>query len=736
MAKPTHLPNTTLLTERGDLGELMVAGIQRYLLRATEQSLDKRQRHWCRDTSSSSAYVESVAANRQRLAQLIGAQDQRSAPELSYLTDKPIAHSPHYDIHPVRWRTFARLDAEGLLLQPIGRVRAHVVALPDADQSPEQVAGLAKGDANPFAARLAQNGCRVLIPQLTDRACTHSGLAGIRMTNQPHREYIYRAAFELGRHLIGFEVQKALAAVDCFGREPVGVIGHGEGGLVALLAAALDQRIQAAAVSGYFQSRQSLWREPIYRNIFGLLTEFGDAEIASLIAPRSLSIEACPQPEIDGPPEASEGRTGAAPGHIITPPTAQVADEFKRAQKMVGKQGQQFAFTHSVSPCGNPFLRSFLRSLGIRRLQPSAPGPDPLRRLPDAAQRRQRQFSQFVDYTQDLLAQAEFKRQDFWTKADFTSSQTWAKSSQRYRRYLHNEVIGRLPAPRMAPDPRSRQIFNEKKYRGYEVTLDIYRDVFAYGILLLPKGIHKGERRPVVVCQHGLEGRPQDLADPTIDNPAYHRYACRLAELGYIVFAPQNPYINKDHFRRLQRLTNPLKLSLFSFITRQHQCILQWLSDLACVDGQRIAFYGLSYGGKTAMRVPALLEEYCLSICSADFNEWIWKNASARHKHSYLLTGEYEIPEFDLGNTFNYAEMSWLICPRPFMVERGHHDGVAPDEWVAYEYARTYRRYLELGLADMTEIDFFDGPHTIKGEATFRFLQQHLNWPRNTNSED
>ncbi len=86
MAKPTHLPNTTLLTERGDLGELMVAGIQRYLLRATEQSLDKRQRHWCRDTSSSSAYVESVAANRQRLAKLIGAQDPRSAPELSYLT--------------------------------------------------------------------------------------------------------------------------------------------------------------------------------------------------------------------------------------------------------------------------------------------------------------------------------------------------------------------------------------------------------------------------------------------------------------------------------------------------------------------------------------------------------------------------------------------------------------------------------------------------------------------------
>jgi hypothetical protein len=129
------------------------------------------------------------------------------------------------------------------------------------------------------------------------------------------------------------------------------------------------------------------------------------------------------------------------------------------------------------------------------------------------------------------------------------------------------------------------------------------------------------------------------------------------------------------------------------------------------------------------LRVPALLEQYCLSICSADYNEWVWKNVSNRHSYSYLFTGEYEMFEFDLGNTFNYAELSWLICPRPFMVERGHHDGVAPDEWVAYEYAKTRRRYVLLGLGDRTEIEFFDGPHTIHGEGTFAFLHRHLRWP-------
>jgi len=126
------------------------------------------------------------------------------------------------------------------------------------------------------------------------------------------------------------------------------------------------------------------------------------------------------------------------------------------------------------------------------------------------------------------------------------------------------------------------------------------------------------------------------------------------------------------------------------------------------------------------MRVPALLDRYALSICSADFNEWIVKNATYHSGYSYIFTGEYEMPEFDLGNTFNYAEMAALIAPRPFMVERGHHDGVAPDEWVAHEYAIVRRAYVGLGIGDRTEIEFFDSGHEINGQGTFAFLKRHL----------
>src|SRR5436305_1083404 len=117
----------------------------------------------------------------------------------------------------------------------------------------------------PGPRRLAERGCRVVVPTLIDRCDTFSGNPAVRMTNQPHREFLYRGAFEMGRHVIGYEVQKVLAAVDWLAGLPgagtarrIGVTGYGEGGLLAFYSAALDTRIDAALVSGYFQPREAV----------------------------------------------------------------------------------------------------------------------------------------------------------------------------------------------------------------------------------------------------------------------------------------------------------------------------------------------------------------------------------------------------------------------------------------------------------------------------------------------
>jgi dienelactone hydrolase len=125
--------------------------------------------------------------------------------------------------------------------------------------------------------------------------------------------------------------------------------------------------------------------------------------------------------------------------------------------------------------------------------------------------------------------------------------------------------------------------------------LDVWTHLTASGILLVPKDIKPGERRPVVVCQTGLEGRPIDASDPKIDSHAYHHFAASLADDGFVVYSPQNPFIGHDNFRVLQRMGHPLKLALFSFVLGQNEQSLNWLTTQPFVDPDRIGFYGLSY---------------------------------------------------------------------------------------------------------------------------------------------
>ena len=268
LAAQTPLPGTAPLTGQGDFAAQMVDGINDYMVRLASGSPGTRAALWKRDYSSVRNYERSIAPNRERLKKIIGAVDQRVplvSMELVATLSTPalVANGQGYKVYAVRWAVMEGVTAEGLLLDPDRPPVARVVAIGDADWTPEMLAGMAPGvePAAQFARRLAESGCQVIVPTLIDRTDTWSGIPGIKMTNQPHREWIYRMAYEVGRHIIGYEVQKVLAAVDWFTREnlshstPIGVVGYGEGGLLAFYSAALDPRIRAAAVSGYFQAR-------------------------------------------------------------------------------------------------------------------------------------------------------------------------------------------------------------------------------------------------------------------------------------------------------------------------------------------------------------------------------------------------------------------------------------------------------------------------------------------------
>lgn len=738
------LPGTEPLNWDGDLADRMMVGLHKSIEARIATAIERRDFLWHRDANSPEAYEKSIAPNRQRLRKLIGLVDQRVAAHLERIAedDQPamLLERPNGRVFRVRWTVLDGVTAEGLLIEPLQAPVAHVIVLPDAGQTPEELALGQRFVWDLVAARV-----QVMIPVLIDRTDRWSGNDKVAFTNQPHREWIWRQAYHMGRHIIGFEVQKVLAAADWiesrYGQgTKIGVAGYGEGGLLSLYSAAIDTRLQACLVSGYFESRTRPWEEPIYRHVWALTREFGDAELGVMVAPRSLIVEYSPHPRVDGPPPAVAGhRNSAAVGKITTPAWEAVNGEFQRMNQLVPGGFQQRTLLSNkanpnqpLEPFSGQAAASMLKALGVSGSLNTGVilvGRTSEIKL-DAAARQQRQVVELERFVQRLVRESDSIREKYFPIATLSqprSAESFAESVEKYRDYFRDEILGRFEDRLLPPNPRSRQVYERETWTGYDVVLDVHSDVFAWGVLLLPKDMKPGEKRPVVVCQHGRNGVPKMLIEG--DDKAYHGYAAKLADLGYIVFVPHNPYRGEDKYRLLSRKANSVKASLFSFILSQHQQILNWLGSLPEVDSKRIAFYGLSYGGETAVRIPPLLDGYCLSICSADFNDWARKIASTDAKYSFMFTVEWEMPYFDMGSTYNYSEMVALLAPRPFMVERGHGDGVAPDEWVAYEYAKVRRLYDALRIGDRTEIEVFDGLHEINGKGTFRFLETHLNWP-------
>jgi hypothetical protein len=235
------LAGTKPLTRDGDLAAQMVEGIDKYLMRELAGSVEHRMEHWKPDYSSQEAYQKSIKPNRDRLRKMLGVVEKRVPfSDLEYVssTKHPalVAETANYKVYAVRWPVLPGVEGDGLLLEPKGKFTSCVVAIPDADWTPEMFVGLAPGVPKEaqYPRRLAENGCRVLIPTIIDRKDTYSGNPSLqKQTNQPGREFIYRMAYEMGRHIIGYEVQKILAAVDWFAQQKddpgIDVVGHGEG---------------------------------------------------------------------------------------------------------------------------------------------------------------------------------------------------------------------------------------------------------------------------------------------------------------------------------------------------------------------------------------------------------------------------------------------------------------------------------------------------------------------------
>src|SRR5688572_20211090 len=133
------LPGTQPLTQEGDFADRMLTGMDQWLLRELAASPTSRDKH-----------VTPIEEKRKRFAKIVGVVDKRipfEAPTLDAILTQPalIAETKAYKVWAIRWPVLDGLDGEGLLLEPTQTPVARVVALPDADWTPEMLVGLAPG---------------------------------------------------------------------------------------------------------------------------------------------------------------------------------------------------------------------------------------------------------------------------------------------------------------------------------------------------------------------------------------------------------------------------------------------------------------------------------------------------------------------------------------------------------------------------------------------------------------
>ncbi|MBI3693659.1 MAG: carboxypeptidase regulatory-like domain-containing protein [Acidobacteria bacterium] len=278
--------------------------IEKYYDRLIAESEARRPSKWNRDFSSLDRYLASVEPHRKRFIEMMGGFPGEKTP-LNPRREL-VGESDVYRTERVWLDALPGVQVYGMLLTPKrpgpggtprGAPRPALITQHGMGGSPAMTAGVSERDdyMRRFGAQAAERGYVVFAPYIVSDASQRSRL--------------HRKAISVGTTLQILEQWKMVRVTDFLTSLPevdparIGFYGISWGGRTTLYAAAIDTRLAAVAVSGYFnQTTKKQFERSTYSTAYidtpeeyafftNLITEFSDADLASLVAPRPLFIE-------------------------------------------------------------------------------------------------------------------------------------------------------------------------------------------------------------------------------------------------------------------------------------------------------------------------------------------------------------------------------------------------------------------------------------------------------------
>ncbi len=689
---------------------------EHYYLGQIAKSPAERERVWRDvDYSSPPAYQASVARHREHLVKMLGVTD---------------LHPTEYDRVPLE-RDSVQVEDVTVWLQPDfsaralvfapsgGALRGAVIAIPDANQTAQEFARTIEGETpEPWMQNLLQHNIAVAVPFLVERTddcplCKQLGLFG---GPKDERHILEELGFIVGRSMTGLDVQQVLAVRDfltsqmTIDRRRVELLGTGQGGMTAFYAAAADPDFSGVSVVNYFETRENSWSEPVDRMLYGQMNEFGDAEVAALVAPRPLDIAYTPAGQLA---------------------SADVEAEAARAKKYYDGLKQQNNLTIMPEPDGRELedlaKRIVARLGGAGESRAVAITAQFARK--DAGEMSNDRFLQLHSYLQRLDEESDQVRDKRWQLLSTPPAQR-AERAEDLRKDLAR-LMGVIPDDGTPLNPRTKLIRVTDRYMAYDVLLGVVNGVEAYGQLLVPRNAQA--RMPAVVCQHGYGGSPINITGvnlfPWETAQVYWEFGRALADRGYVVFAPYitTPLaVAEVSAPNLIRLAAALGMMRTSLEEKKLHKIVDFLQSLPVVDASRIGYYGLSYGGYASIWMPPLEPRLRFTAISGHFNDWRAKITNEELPTSYLRHPDLDFYNWDVLDRFTHVELIAAMYPRPVCVEFAERDSTTTPEWhrKAWDQVVAYAKAWD--ISDQIARIHFDGIHEIHGDATLDFIRRWL----------
>jgi dienelactone hydrolase len=716
------LDGTAPFKRPDDITERQYLQIYEYFLREIAATPARRDKSWHPDYSSITAYRQSLVGHRENLRKMLGLVEAHAGkPEITRIETNEALH-----VEDVSIPLDQGFGVRALLFLPQSkRPQPAIIAIPPATETREQFVGVAEGmTPASWLTTLLRRGVAVSIPLMVERRgdcplCM--ALRGIPPNFAPkdRRMILYRLGFIVGRTLVGLEVEQVMALRQFLASQAeidadrISVLGEGQGGMTALYAAAVDERLRSATVVDYFQQRERCWTEPADRTLYGQLNEFGDAEVAALIAPRPLIVQRTPYSPV---------------------PDASALEELVRARRFyrgLGKSENLIAVQENSEEglrTSALFTTDILGAKNENRGELTITFRAPQDRIEKA---RNEHFEGFHDYLRRLDEESDRVREVRW-KLLSTAPADRAGRVKSLQKDLR-DLMGVIPASNLPLNPRTSLIEETDKFAAYDVLLNVLPGVEAYGQLLVPRNIQG--RAPAVICQHGIGGMPCSVTGIECDPKpqAYHEFATRLAERGYVTFAPyvavpegDDRRASPDLLDTLARLAAPLgKMRTSIELAKLHR-IVDFLQSQPYVDAQHIGYYGLSYGGYSAIWMGPLEPRLKAVIISGYFNDWRAKITSQTNSKSFLFHPGEDMYNWNVLNRFTHVELIGAMWPRAVCIEFGEQDITTTPEWHGRAWAQVVDFARVWDASDRIVRDRFDGPHEIHGVLTFEFLDQWL----------